>query len=178
MRFARSSNIYLYVEMASIGGSLGQSRTANDEASCTSLLMNCSVLLRKSEGNGSDWGGANHWYLDGLKIGLLEDFDFPNGTTRDAYLLLISKSPPHRDLYSFDCLILQRTRMKAGEYRRTGYIQLLVPTNECEMEGDDRVFYERLRAGTLGRHESLQAEEYVKNLRGDMSQFQYQIEII
>lgn len=101
-------------------------------------------------------------------------YDYPEEPQLDLYLLLLNK------ITYVDCLVPQRTRMRNAQYRRIGYLRLStsVLMLGTEFLYDGELFLERSEAGTLGNHEFLGAEEYVKDLRDGNAKFRYRIEVI
>jgi len=148
------------------------------------LRIDCVFLLRMVCGtDGITIPGSSYlrqWVVDGLAVMVDAIFDYPRDCHDDPHLLLVSKSIVQRTLEdrNVDCLILQKTGGANGQYRRVGYVQLDVGRFIAAPYCDERLFYQRLEAGTLGKQDPLKPDDYVKDLRGEDSKFMYQNELV
>ncbi|PQE30002.1 heterokaryon incompatibility protein [Rutstroemia sp. NJR-2017a WRK4] len=157
--------IYCF-EMAAIN------TTHLEEASGLSLVLKCKYLLP-----------ATVKAVDGAISGFTCYFDYLNQNMDDLYLLIIAGvTAPSSSTGSFnhythtEYLILEKTSIKQGQYRRVGYFHL----NRYRIkrhEGHDES-RTKLEQGSLEERDLLPPDCYIKDLRSEKSGFVYQIEII
>jgi hypothetical protein len=140
-----------------------------EEASELSLVLKCKYLLP-----------ATLKAVKGAISGLWGNFDYLNQNMDDLYLLFIAgvttSTGPFNHYTHTECLILEKTSVKQGQYRRVGYTHLY--RYHIDRLKGHHEFRAKLERGNLEERDLLPLDCYIKDLRSERSGFVYQIEII
>jgi hypothetical protein len=148
-------------------GTAAKSSEYLEEASVLPLVLKCKYLWPIKQAA-----------IDGFKMRWFSEwssFDYLNQNMEDLYLLFIVGNP-YRTYGEIGCLIVEKTLIKQGQYRRVGYVQYDGFSTQ-ELEGY-KEFRDKLRKGKLEEQDLLPPDSYIKDLRNEKSQFVYQIELI
>jgi hypothetical protein len=147
-------------------GTAAKSSEYLEEASVLPLVLKCRYLWPIKQ---ADIGSFKlEWFSDASR------FDYLNQNMEHLYLLSIAGDT--RQYTSTHYLILEKTLIKQGQYRRVGFIQYN-GAHTRELEGFEE-FCDKLEEGKLEDQDLLPPDSYIKDLRSEKSRFVYQIELI